>query len=72
MQFEDVKTTIQEHPAETIAAVAVVSLVGTLFYCNWKNRKHQRELAQLEMMHAREMLELSRPTRSKYRIQLAS
>lgn len=66
--LDDVKTTVKEHPAETVAAVAVVGLVGAVCYCRWQSRKHERELARIELAHAREVIELHRLERSKYQL----
>lgn len=50
MQYDldDVKTTIRDHPAETIAVVSVLGLIGTLFYCHRQKKRYQIELAQLQ------------------------
>lgn len=71
MQFDDVKTTVKDHPAETVAAVAVVGLVGTIVYCRWQKRKYERELARIEVAHAREIIEESRRIRSMHKLEFA-
>lgn len=50
MQFVDVTTTIQEHPAEAIAIVATVGLIGTLLYQNRQKRLYEIELAKYRAM----------------------
>lgn len=71
MQFDNVKTTIKDHPTETIAAVTVVGLVGAVLYCRRQNRKYQLELAQIQLSHAREVIELNRQLHSKYKLEFA-
>lgn len=38
-QLESIKDTIRDHPAETIAVVATVGLIGTIFYYRTKEKK---------------------------------
>lgn len=50
MHFDDVKTTIKEHPVETVAVVAVVGLTGAYFYQRNQKKQLELELAKYRAM----------------------
>lgn len=50
MDYDDVKTTIKEHPVETIAVVATVGLIGSLFYNRQQKKAYELELAKYRLM----------------------
>lgn len=74
MQFDDVKTTIKEHPVETVAVVAGISLLGYFFYQRKqdKKRKHELELARLRSITPPEFLRPRGFRRRKYVLQFAA
>lgn len=48
--YEDVKTTIKDHPVETIAVVATVGLFGACLYQRNKRKEAELELAMYKAM----------------------
>lgn len=48
--LDDIKTTIKEHPAETVAVVATVGLIGVIFYYKTKQKNAEIELAKQRAM----------------------
>lgn len=72
MQFEDVKTTIKEHPVETVAVVTAVGLLGVIFYQNRKKKALERELAMYRTMDLRLPRDPSLRHQSQYVLKLVS
>lgn len=48
--YEDVKTTIKDHPVETVAVVATVGLFGAFLYQRHKRKEAELELAMYKAM----------------------
>lgn len=48
--LDDIKTTIKEHPAETVAVAAVVTLIGTIFYYRTKQKNAEIRAAKQRAM----------------------
>lgn len=72
MQFEDVKTTIKEHPVETVAVVTTVTLLGVIFFQNRKRKALERELDMYRTMDLRLPRSQSPRHQSQYVLKLVS
>lgn len=74
MQFDDVKTTVKEHPVETVAIVAGVSVLGYLYYQRRQDKKraHELELAKIQAITPPKCNHTSRRHRRKYGFNVAA
>lgn len=68
MQFDydDVKTTIRDHPTETVAVVTIVGLAGAFLYQRSQKKKLEAEIAKYKAAQTRvrpRLIGRRRPTR---------